>query len=214
MTASTAALSYTYAYGEQSLLVDDARCKQLFLATCAPNRAAALFRGRLLSPKRTMDGLLSVADVGPAALRLPSLGSLAKNPAEGLLAVDAVTSAIGGGRLGEPNIAAIAQNIVNWNAHTKTKRAVPRLVQIAKASASHTRCVAQALKTAPAPVEYAMLPASRPLRELLAALRRRAAGRDRLDRGPAVGKQLGGHGGFSVLATDAGTLRSAVCSSR
>jgi len=110
--------------------------------------------------------------LGPAARRLLTLGLLAKDAAEGVLAVDGAIAGIGDGRLDAAGLDDVMDCVLSWMPYTTTKRVVPRIATAAAASPLHARLVAEAIARAlerHAPENVAAVRALRELREDLLA---------------------------------------------
>jgi hypothetical protein len=113
--------------------------------------------------------LESDVPVGTAGALLLSLGLLAKDATEGVLAVDGLGVALADGRLDASALEKIVANVVAWRANTITKRAAPRLALLARTSSRHAQLVRAALRNA-LPADGAGASELRPLRELLREL--------------------------------------------
>ncbi len=106
--------------------------------------------------------------IGKAGRRLTAFGLLAKNPAEGVLAVDGIVAGIADGRLDATGLDDVFDCVVSWIPYTTLKRAIPRIAAVAKASSGHAWFIAEAIErvlTRRAPENTAPVRALRDIRE-------------------------------------------------
>jgi len=106
------------------------------------------------------------------ARTLTAFALLAKDAAEGVLAVDGVIAGISDSRLDVAGLDDIFDCVISWIPYTKLKRAVPRIATVAKASPIHARLIADAIERVlkeRAPENTAPVRALRDIREEILA---------------------------------------------